>query len=320
MSNISKASIIIVNYNSGEMLKECVSSILSNTNEKEVEIIVVDNDSQDNSLQLAETTSENLIVIRNSCNAGFPIACNQGIKVASGEVIVLLNPDARIGPDTISTLIEGLVQQEFGISTIAQTDGLHRYVPCYSFPLFKEVLRRLLLRKSSTSPMVLVPQKSKHSWFNVVGYVSGACLAIRHSVIAKIGLMDENLFWIEDADWCKQAYDRGIRIGYCDEVTLFHHRSAIAKKHTKIALYYQYVSKVRFLHKYGRPWQVIVVKLLISILSICKGFSLLFFLSSGSIQTRERLQAYLAVGKELWLSKPAKWISEPDKKIGSVIR
>ena len=302
-------SIVIVNYNSGSMLAECVQSIESFANNKDVEIIIIDNNSQDTSMELLPHTKVPLKIIRNSFNAGFPYACNQGIQLAQGNIILLLNPDSRIDELTIPLLLEGFKINLVGICTIAQTDGQHKFVPCYKFPSVVVYLRSLLFKQPVIARLAPISLTSLHHWFRVDGYISGACLAITRQTIERIGLMDEALFWAEDADWCKRALDCGILIGYSDEASLFHHRSAIAKKHLNIALYYQYVSKIRYLRKHQGNRATITLQILITLEILIKwvlAYRLLLKPTTVD-QAHTRMRAYRAVLKQLWLAIPADW-------------
>ena len=305
-------SIIIVNFNSGELLAQCVESIRQHCGKLNVETVVIDNASHDASCAWIGSLDPGLILIKNHSNVGFPAACNQGIQIATGEVILLLNPDARVEPDTIPALLEGFeTYSRLGICTVAQTDGEHRYIPCYPFPSVKGYLRSLILRQAHAAKLEPMPATGRHRWLRVKGYVSGACLTITRKTIDQIGLMDDTLFWIEDADWCKRASDQGIEIGYCDDVALFHRRSAIAKAHLDIALYYQYTSKPRYLRKHSRPGAAALLTIVITLEVLIKWLVtfMLSFRSSTAQQARARMRAYQAVLRQFWLSAPTQWES-----------
>ncbi len=93
-------SVVIVNYNGGTMLLECISSAIRETDPAS-QIIVVDNGSRDDSIASMPQEFSEVVVIRNPCNAGFARAVNQGIKVASAEFILLLNNDAQLEPGAL---------------------------------------------------------------------------------------------------------------------------------------------------------------------------------------------------------------------------
>ena len=102
----ARFSVVIVNYNGGEMLLDCVRSVVREAVPSS-QIIIVDNGSTDDSLQMLETNVPGIGVIRNHCNAGFARAVNQGITRASAEFILLLNNDAQLDPGALRAFAEG---------------------------------------------------------------------------------------------------------------------------------------------------------------------------------------------------------------------
>jgi N-acetylglucosaminyl-diphospho-decaprenol L-rhamnosyltransferase len=296
--NSSKISIVIVNYNSGNLLKECINSILSlkEISSDDMEIIVVDNASKDNSCQIAFAFYNQLVLIKNDFNIGFPKACNQGIKASSGDILILLNPDTLITKEAIKFTIEGFSSLEnVGIVGIAQKDLDNYYSACYPFPSLKNYCLSKLMKielKPNLIPLNVLDQNN--NWFYLDGYVSGSFLAISSSTIERIGLMDENLFWIEDADWCRRAIDAGFKIAYSPNATITHYRSAIAKNNLHISLFYQYTSKIRYFKKYMHPLQVFALIIMIAVEVLAKlSYTKLRGLQLGkSVDVEQRISAY----------------------------
>lgn len=296
--NSSKISIVIVNYNSGNLLKECVNSIISlkDTSSNNIEIVIVDNASKDDSYHLASTLYDKLILIKNNFNIGFPKACNQGIKASSGNILILLNPDTLITKEAIEFTIEGFsFLKDVGIIGVAQKDLNDFYSACYPFPSLKNYCLSKLIKIKLKPNLVLLDSLSQNkNWFYLNGYISGSFLAIKSSTIKQIGLMDEDLFWIEDADWCKRAIDAGIKIAYSPDATIIHYRGAIAKKNLHISLFYQYTSKIKYFKKYMHPLQVFALIMMIVIEVLTKlsytKFKSLFFEKSEDIE--QRINAY----------------------------
>ncbi len=104
-----KISIIIVNYNVRELLLKCIQAIYHSSN-KNFEIIVVDNNSKDDSTVAVKEKYPNVIVVENKFNAGFSGANNQGMELANGEFILLLNPDTEIAVDALDLLLDYLLR------------------------------------------------------------------------------------------------------------------------------------------------------------------------------------------------------------------
>ncbi|MHA1380625.1 MAG: glycosyltransferase family 2 protein, partial [Candidatus Helarchaeota archaeon] len=106
MENNFDISIIIINYNTGKLLRDCLTSVFNNVKNLNYEVLVIDNNSFDKSLEIAEREILKVKVIRNKENLGFAGANNQGIKMAKGRYIFLLNPDTVILDEKLKKLIE----------------------------------------------------------------------------------------------------------------------------------------------------------------------------------------------------------------------
>jgi GT2 family glycosyltransferase len=123
-------SVIIVNYNVKHFLEQCLISVKKALDGIEGEIIVIDNNSVDGSLDLLNQKFKDLVVISNKENTGFSVANNQGIKIAKGENILLLNPDTVVQEDTFIKCLEFLDNQpDAGALGVKMYDGNGRFLP-----------------------------------------------------------------------------------------------------------------------------------------------------------------------------------------------
>jgi len=194
-----KLGIVIVNYNTGDFLKRCLDSLEKTllTGNLDAEIVLVDNNSQDNSLELAGIKERKVPIklVRNRDNLGFARATNKGIVKTEADYYLLLNPDTEVLEGSLEKLVGFLDENpEVGIvgPLIKRPDGevdgrcrrnldeLERFTGCQRPKLPEDFLL--------STP---------------VDTVSGACLMIRKSLIDQVGLLDESYFLgIEDVDWC----------------------------------------------------------------------------------------------------------------------
>ena len=101
-------TVIIVNWNTGQLLSECVQSLKSEIKDINSQIIIIDNKSSDESVRQAKQSFPELIYIDNSVNGGFAKANNQGLQIAKGQFILFLNPDTRVQPNSIHILLHFL--------------------------------------------------------------------------------------------------------------------------------------------------------------------------------------------------------------------
>lgn len=211
-------SIIILNYNAGQLLFNCVESILK-TDYTNFEIIVVDNDSHDNSHTKCKEMFPQIELIENKKNLGYCEGNNVGIRSAKGDFLVILNPDTTVSP---AWLIELLLAYRKKGNGLYQPKVLSMYE--------EEILQ-------STGNMLHVfgfgfardkgnPDNSKHSEIEEVGYASGTCLFTSADTMKKIGLFDSFLFlYHDDLDLGWRAAHLNIKSYFVPSSVVYHAES-----------------------------------------------------------------------------------------------
>lgn len=246
-----KLSIIIVSYNTKELLKQCLESVISglclvardkksntlpitNYQSPTTEIIVVDNGSTDGSVEVAQNTklkmqNDNLKfkIVLNKENLGFAKAVNQGIKQAEGETILLLNSDTQVKDGALVKLIEFEKQVRPTIigARMLNPDGTTQ-PSCFYLPTIKRAIKGYWLGKkdffSKYTPLGTEPVP--------VETVSGGAMLISREIIEKIGLFDERYFmFFEDLDYCRRAGKAGYKIFYLPAAEIVHEHGASGK-------------------------------------------------------------------------------------------
>lgn len=201
-------SIIIVNYNTKELLKNCLSSIFEKTQNIKFEIFVVDNNSQDGSCEMVEQSFPDVNLIKNSDNKGFGFANNLAIKKAAGKYIFLLNSDTILLNDAVNIFFEFMENQEN--ANVACCGGnLYdaKLQQVCSYGIFPTILliiyRRFYFHKflSKSIKNKLFPSFSENNDIKQVEYVTGADMFLRKSVLDEIGLFNEEFFlYYEDTE------------------------------------------------------------------------------------------------------------------------
>ena len=196
-------SIIIVNYNGETVLEECLQSIYRSKTQSSYEIIVIDNDSKDNSIQLLERHIDTITLIKNSENKGFSAANNQGIDVAVGEKIFLLNNDTILNETTLETLMTYYNDH----------------------PEIGAIAPKLLNKDKSLQ----APGSILGAWqFNSekpkkLSFLCGAAFLTTKEILEKTNGLDENFFFYnEDIDLCKQIIKLGYPLIYYPKASLVH--------------------------------------------------------------------------------------------------
>ncbi|MAS51536.1 MAG: glycosyl transferase [Chloroflexi bacterium] len=208
-------SIIILNYNAGELLFNCIKSI-KKSNYSNVEIIVVDNVSSDDSHIKCKEKYQEIKLIQNKENFGYCGGNNIGIKQATGEFVIILNPDTIVQPDCIGELVyayekigEGLFQPKIlslNEENILQSTGNMIHVFGFGFARDKGN------KDNRTDEKI-----------EKIGYASGTCLFTSRKIFEKIGLLDEFLFlYHDDLDLGWRAAQIGIDSYYVPKSKIFH--------------------------------------------------------------------------------------------------
>lgn len=235
-------SIIIVHYKTPLLLLECVRSINKNTVELDLEVIIVDNDSQDNSESLIKDEFKYCKWVNSGYNAGFARANNTGIKTAKGEYILLLNPDTYIKGDFLKNMLyfykkkdEGGKLGLLGCRIVSSIDGYLLVGSGIGFPSIKKYIKAnpiyiYLTRNFAANKNKYDPQ-TKHYQNHEIDFVSGACVMIKKSKIVNQNLyLDEDFFlYSEDVEWSYRVKQKGFYNYFCASLEVYHVNSASTK-------------------------------------------------------------------------------------------
>lgn len=234
MRNKIKLSVIIPSYNTCALTLECLSKVFAAFLKVPIEAIVIDNNSEDNSVAEIKKDFPQVRLIINEKNRGFAAAVNQGIKIARGEYLLLLNTDAFVHQN-LNKIITFLDRHpDVGVTSPRLTlrnGSINANFGNYP-SLVTEFLDLTLLYKILPWGRVVMPNlwtRKKFYQTRRVKWLSGTCLFIRRSVLEKIGLFDENYFmYLEDIDFCKRAREAGFQIIFWgkDEIIHHHHGSS----------------------------------------------------------------------------------------------
>lgn len=222
-------SIVIVNWNARDYLRNCINSIIAESIGYSYEIIVVDNASNDNSCEMLKDEFPSVQVIANSTNNGFAGANNQGIHIAKGRYVLLLNPDTIVLDNAIDKCITFADKRtEIGIvgcQVLENEVTIQR--TCFLFP---SPLTILLTQLGLTNrfPKSKWLGCSEMGWWDrkderEVQVVSGMFMLVRKSVIEQVGLMDEDyVVYAEEADWCYRFWNAGYKCVFTPTAKIIH--------------------------------------------------------------------------------------------------
>ncbi len=281
-------SICIVSYNVREYLEICIDSILEHASNIKHEIIVVDNNSKDNTKELFSAKYTGIKFIASDKNLGFAAANNIAIKESQGQYIILLNPDTKICNNSLQNLIACLKQHpECGVvgpQLLNKNDSLQnglREFPRLSnalirnswlkhIPFFKKRIDKYHMRNFDLTKSGYVDQ------------VSGAAMMFSKATLQKIGLLDEMFFiFFEEVDFCKRVRDAGLKVFYFPQSQIYHWGGKSREQdECKIKLIYL-ESLLKYLRKHHKQYKYLIFIILFKPLYLLSFF--LNFISTGLI-------------------------------------
>lgn len=249
-------TVVIVSYNVADLLDKCIESIKIETS-CQYEIIVVDNNSEDNSVEMLTTKHSDVIFIQNRTNLGFSKANNQAFRISKGRYIFMLNPDTVILNGAIDKLVDFMdTQHKAGACGPKNTDQKGRLQHnCHHFPdLLMRVVECLQLKR-------LFPQ---HRYFGrehmtywsydeikEVDWITGCSLLIRREALQQVGLLDEKYFmYSEETDLCYRLRKRGWQILFYPLAYIIHYGGESALSQFKEKVFSKSITNYLFATRY----------------------------------------------------------------------
>lgn len=253
--------VIIVNWNSGSQLSACLKSIAEYGEDVVTSVIVVDNNSEDGSLDEIGDIRLPLTVVRNPNNRGFAVACNQGAALGASSVVLFLNPDTRLFEGALSRSVEFLMLPEnenvgiCGVQLIDETGKVAR--SCARFPTLWGLLAEAvgLSRVGPMKHLGVHMRDWAHGETRMVDHVIGAFYLIKRHVYERLGGFDERFFvYLEDLDLSYRAYLCGMQSVYFAGVQVFHAGGGTSRSVKQLRLFYSLRSRLLYGFKHlSRP-------------------------------------------------------------------
>ena len=238
-------SIVIISWKMKDLLKVCLDSIYKYTSQVPFEIILIDNNSQDGTSEMIENEYKEIVLIKNDVNRGVAPARNQGIKIAKGKYILILDADMELKENSILQLYDySEKNSEVGIvgCKLVDSDNQLQY-SCKRYPNFLALIFRRLdhyeFIKDSQILRNHIMKDWDHNSIAEVDYIIGACQFFRKEVVSSAGYYDEKIFYgPEDMDFCIRIWRNNWKVMYYPSTSIFHHEQRITKKNifSKISL------------------------------------------------------------------------------------
>ena len=252
--------VVIVNYNSGALLTDCVTSVLK---AGAAHAIIVDNASNDTSLNCLERAYQadaRIIIIRNHANLGFAKACNIGAQVSSAPYILFLNPDTTIEESTINRMIE-VIDSEHDIGMVGgmlcNMDGTEQPGGRRVFP----TPRRAFIRAFGLSQLgryfptlfsdFLLHKEPLPTEPVRVEAISGACMLVSRETLEDVGPLDEGYYMhCEDLDWCMRYWQKGWQVFFVPDAKIYHVWGGCSRSRPIFVEWHKHKGMMRFYRKF----------------------------------------------------------------------
>lgn len=224
--NAFELTIVIVNWNTRELLANCLRSIRDARPALDYKTVLIDNNSRDGSLEMVQKDFPECIAKNSGGNLGFGRASNIGAALADSEFVLFLNPDTEISAGALEKMIQKMRSDtEIGAlgCKIRNLNGTIQQLGVQQFPTpANSVLKFLVTSEMPRMFQSMLPLHDPHE----SGYVLklfGACLLVRRDVLNRIGAFDERFFmYCEDVDLCRRIHSAGWKLYYMSEVEILH--------------------------------------------------------------------------------------------------
>lgn len=250
----------MINWNSGTQLKDCIESVMKSSFHNSIlnKVIIVDNDSKDNSIELVEKLNfEKLEIIKNRENLGFGKACNIGAKDSLSDFILFLNPDAMVYEDTFHKLFDYIEKNDnsdvvvYGVQLIGDDGKVQR--TCARFPKLRNFLVRVLgLNKINREFFKSFSMEYwNHNETKIVDQVIGAFFLVKKDIFEQLNGFDERFFvYYEELDLSKRVHDSGYKTMYISEIQAYHKGGGTSEQVKALRFFYSTRSSLIYSFKH----------------------------------------------------------------------
>lgn len=227
-----KLSIVILNYKSQGHLRQGLRFLRSYNFPFEIEITVVDNGSKDQSGEVTAREYPGATYIKLPLNRGYSYGNNVGLRQATGDFIMILNPDTSLTPGAVEALVNYL-QQHPTVGLVApkliNPDGSTQLsgalLPSFLIPLWRRSWLGNLPGPKQTLQKFFIKEWDRTT-SREIGWALGACFMIRRSALEDVGLFDERFFlYFEDVDYCRRMWEKSWAVHYVAEAEIIHYLS-----------------------------------------------------------------------------------------------
>lgn len=275
-SSVVDVSVVVVSWNLLDLLRNCLEHIRCHHGSLSIETIVVDNGSSDGAVEMIERDFPEVRLIRNESNLGFSHASNQGMEVATGRYIILLNNDALLFKDALPRLVQFMDSHPDAGSCgprVINRDGTLQVRSKGFYPSIPRALSQFFIPRfwglGSRANAFYISDDSTE--VREVDWLCGCALMARREAVEAVGLLDEEVFmclgysYCEDIDWCYRMSHAGWKVMYVPEAVVLHYGGETMKKLKGKVVAAHAIGLMNFFSKYHGRSSSLVFKLIISV-------------------------------------------------------
>lgn len=292
-------SINIVNYNNSQFLTNCIKSIYEYTRKINFTILVIDNASTDNSIELIKNKFLALKIIKNDNNIGFAKAHNIGIKLTEAKYILILNPDTLFIDASIERMVDFMDKHaDTGIvgPKILNPDKSPQHTGI-TYPNNLNLLFETFFLDRIFPDSRLFGRHKKIYEFSKenadVDYMQGSCLMTKKEVIEDIGLLDERFFmYFEETDFCYRAKKKGWKISRLQNCSAIHFGCGETGYYDEPRIYQYHKSLILFYRKFYSATNILLLKIILFARALLRSFLWIFI---GLFNYKKRKEAWSRV-------------------------
>ena len=258
-------SVIIVNWNTSELLLGCLRSIFDQKLAITFEVIVIDNASSDDSIVKVKSMYPKVTIIENNENKGFAAANNQGMKIAKGRYILCLNPDTIVLDRAMQSVVEyaDVHTEAAVIGCQVLLNSVEIQKTCFTYPSIKFLIIGMF-KLNKIFPQSRFFGGEYYEWWDrrtpkQVDVVSGMFMLVRKAAIDQVGMMDESYFiYAEETDWCYRFNKAGWKCLFTPDAQIIHlHGGSNSTSQVSVKMYVQMQKSILiFIRKHfgGLSW------------------------------------------------------------------
>jgi N-acetylglucosaminyl-diphospho-decaprenol L-rhamnosyltransferase len=248
----AELALVVVNFDSGDHLRNCIAQLRPAAGSTPVQLVVVDNASTDGSEAGVTEIDPEVLLLENSQNKGYGRACNQGFAATEAPFVCFLNPDIVPEPKSLSRMLQAIADRpEVGVlgPRLVNPDG-STYPSCRVVPKLGVAVGHAVFGLFSDGNRFTRAYKLMdvdHNSELVVEWVSGAAMLVRREAFEQVGGFDEGFFmYVEDLDLCARIREAGWKSLYYPGATMLHHVAGSSRRYPYKMIRHHHFSLIRY--------------------------------------------------------------------------